>query len=56
MDNKLSKAHRAPLRLLRGDIQETKNLSADADSRTDTIFKRLHDLSKKEKEIKKLGS
>ena len=26
-------------------IRETKNLSTDADSRTHTIFKRLHDLS-----------
>ena len=26
-------------------LQETKNLSTDADSRTDTILKRLHDLS-----------
>ena len=30
-------------------IRETKNLSTDADSRTDTIFKRLHDLSEEEK-------
>ena len=29
-------------------IRETENLSTDADSRTDTIFERLHDLSKKE--------
>ena len=26
-------------------IRETKNISTDADSRTDTIFERLHDLS-----------
>ena len=30
-------------------IRETKNLSTDADSRTDTIFERLRDLSKKNK-------
>ena len=34
-------------------IRETKNLSTDADSRTDTIFERLIDLS--EKKEKKLG-
>ena len=28
-------------------IRETKNLSTDADSRTDTILERLRDLSKK---------
>ena len=27
-------------------IRETKNLATDADSRTDTILERLHDLSK----------
>ena len=30
-------------------IRETKNLSTDADSRTDTILERLHDLLKKNK-------
>ena len=30
-------------------IRETKNLSTDADRRTDTIFERLHDLFKKKK-------
>ena len=33
-------------------IREAKNLSTDADSRTDTILERLRDLSKKKK-IKK---
>ena len=28
-------------------IRETKNLSTDADSKTDTILERLHNLSKK---------
>ena len=35
-------------------IRETKNLSTDADSRTDTILERLQDLSKKKKTKKKI--
>ena len=35
-------------------IRETKNLSTDADSRTYTVFERLHDLSKKS--LKKNGA
>ena len=34
-------------------IRETKNLSTDADSRTDNIFERLHDVSQKRKKRKK---
>ena len=34
-------------------IRETKNLSTDADSRTDTILERLHDLSRKKNKKKK---
>ena len=34
-------------------IRETKNLSTDADCRTDTILERLHDLSFKKKEREK---
>ena len=34
-------------------IWETKNLSTDEDSRTDTILERLRDLSKKIREEKK---
>ena len=33
-------------------IRETKNLSTDADSRTDTILERLRDLSLKKKNLK----
>ena len=33
-------------------IRETKNLSTDADNRTDTILERLRDLSKKNKKNK----
>ena len=36
-------------------IRETKNLSTDAESRTDTILERLCDLSKKRKKKKKMG-
>ena len=36
-------------------IRETSNLSTDADRRTDTILESLRDLSRKEKEEKKLG-
>ena len=35
-------------------IRETKNLSTDADRRTDTILERLRDLSRKKKR-KKMG-
>ena len=37
-------------------IRETKNLSTDADSRTNTIFKRLHDLSRRKKKKKTNGA
>ena len=37
-------------------IRETKNLSTDADSRTDTILERLHDLSKKNTKTLLFGS
>ena len=33
--------------LQKSRIRETKNLSTDADSRTDTILEKLHDLSLK---------
>ena len=35
--------------LKKSRIRETKNLSTDADSSTDTILERLRDLSKKKK-------
>ena len=35
-------------------IRETKNLSTDADSRTDTVLERLRDLSKKNIYINRL--
>ena len=38
-----------PDRSQKSRIRETSNISTDADSRTDTISKRLHDLSKKNK-------
>ena len=41
---------RGPM-LWKSCIQETKNLSTDANRRTDTIFGRLHDLSFKKKNI-----
>ena len=37
-------------------ITESKNLSTDADSRTDTILERLHDLSAKKEKKKKGGA
>ena len=40
------------VKLKKSRIWETKNLSTDADSRTDTIFKRLQDLSLKKLKIK----
>ena len=38
--------------LKKSRIRETKNLSTDADSRTDTVLESLHDLSKKKNKIK----
>ena len=35
----------AGLRYIKSRIRETKNLSTDADNRTDTILERLRDLS-----------